>query len=100
MQFSYMGTHFRGLQKQNYRIKEDQLSESEISSMYEKDEVTVQGALESAVWNVVKPPNPVKVVTSSRTDKGVHALVNTAHVDLLPSTLTGSYFLPREITKL
>jgi len=76
------------------------MSEFEVQSMYEKDEVTIQGALESAVWNILKPSNPVKFVTSSRTDTGVHALLNTAHVDLCPSPISGRYVSPRDITKM
>jgi len=100
-QFDYFGTRFQGLQKQFFRGKEvEKMTTSELQSMYEKDEGTIQGALESAVWNVVRPHNPVKLITSSRTDKGVHALLNTAHVDLCPSTVTGKYCPPREITKM
>ena len=102
IQFNYFGTRFRGLQKQLFREKTAKLSEPEVKLEYEKEErTTVQGALESAVWNVVKPPNPVKFATSSRTDKGVHALINTAHVDLCPSSWHhGRYVPPREITKM
>jgi len=100
IQFNYFGTRFQGLQKQLFRGKIEGLSEAEVQIMYEKDEKTIQGALESAVWNIVKPSNPVKLVTSSRTDKGVHALLNTAHVDLCPSSVTGNYFPPTEITKM
>merc|ERR1712181_111809 len=75
---------------------------AEVKLEYAKEEkTTVQGALESAVWNVVKPPNPVKLATSSRTDKGVHALINTGHVDLCPSAWHhGKYVSPRELTKM
>jgi len=100
MQFNYFGTRFQGLQKQLFRRKIEEMTEIEVKTMYEKDERTIQGALESAVWNIVKPTNPVKLVTSSRTDKGVHALLNTAHVDLCPSSVTGKYFPPTEITKM
>jgi len=100
IQFNYFGSRFQGLQKQLFRRKIEGMTEAEVQTMYEKDERTVQGALESAVWNIVKPSNPVKLVTSSRTDKGVHALLNTAHVDLHPSTATGKYFPPAEITKM
>jgi len=98
LQFNYLGTRFKGLQKQLFRQEIKNLSKAEMSAMYEKDEITVQGALESAVWNTIRPPNPVKINSSSRTDKGVHAIVNTAHVDLCPRP-TGSYVAPREITK-
>ena len=100
IQFNYFGSRFQGLQKQLFRRKIEGMTEAEVQTMYEKDERTVQGALESAVWNIVKPSNPVKLVTSSRTDKGVHALLNTAHVDLCPSSSTGKYFPPTEITKM
>jgi len=100
IQFNYFGTRFQGLQKQLFRGKIEGLSEAEVQIMYEKDEKTIQGALESAVWNIVKPSNPVKLVTSSRTDKGVHALLNTAHVDLCPSSITGNYFPSTELTKM
>ena len=57
-----------------------------------------QGALESAVWHTLRPPNPVKLTTSSRTDVGVHALNNSGHVDLLPSQPGSIYYSPRNIT--
>jgi len=98
LQFNYLGSRFFGVQKQLLRQKIENLSEPEISAMYAKDETTVQGALESAVWNTFKPPNPVKINVSSRTDTGVHALINTAHVDLGPRS-DGGYVAPRELTK-
>lgn len=42
---------------------------------------TVIGAIESALFRL-RPTNQLNVVTSSRTDVGVHALCNSVHVDL------------------
>jgi len=102
IQFAYWGKRFRGLQKQDHRpIKLHQLPEEEIRSHYEKDEKTVQGAIESGLWHILKPVNPVKLVTSCRTDTGVNALQNTGHFDVLLHNNSGYpiYPNPRGITK-
>lgn len=66
LSFSYLGTRFSGLQKQPRNI-------------------TVQGVLESALSLVLRiPEQSIKVHTSSRTDAGVHAIMNTACVTLPP----------------
>ncbi|XP_049863053.1 tRNA pseudouridine synthase-like 1 isoform X2 [Schistocerca gregaria] len=67
---SYVGTYFRAVQKQTFR------TEPEV-----KDPESVQGILEIACRRF-KPANEPKVYVSSRTDKGVHALLSSAHVDL------------------
>ena len=77
----------------------EELGEEDLREMYRKDEVTVQGALESAIWQTLTPHNPVKLSTSCRTDTGVHALNNTGHVDLLPSQPGGIYHSPRNISR-
>ncbi|XP_071446722.1 tRNA pseudouridine synthase-like 1 isoform X1 [Hetaerina americana] len=68
--YSYIGSNFRGVQK-NLDL-EDKLK---------GDPESVQGILEIAIKRF-KPANCPKVVVSSRTDIGVHALENSAHVDL------------------
>ena len=67
--------------------------------VYRRDEVTVQGALESALWHTLKPSHHVKLSTSCRTDVGVHALHNTGSCDLLPGPKSGMYPSPRAVTK-
>ena len=67
--------------------------------VYRRDEVTVQGALESALWHTLKPAHHVKLSTSCRTDVGVHALHNTGTCDLLPGSNSGLYPSPRAVTK-
>ncbi|XP_076755644.1 tRNA pseudouridine synthase-like 1 [Xylocopa sonorina] len=73
IKFSYLGTQYRGLQK-NVISNENLL-------MHDTD--TVQGALECA-FSTLNPRYTKwpKITTSSRTDVGVHALCNTAHVDI------------------
>ena len=69
IQFTYWGTQFRGLQKQLHRpLDLHKLPEDEISEVYTRDEVTVQGALESALWHSLKPSHHVKLATSCRQD--------------------------------
>ncbi|XP_076233437.1 tRNA pseudouridine synthase A [Calliopsis andreniformis] len=72
LRFSYIGTHYRGLQKNT------------VSSLCDINDLdTVQGALECALSTLVpKCINYPKLITSSRTDIGVHALHSSAHVDL------------------
>jgi len=62
---SYLGTHYGGIQKQvNPPVK------------------TVVGELEEVIKLWLRPANEAQVHQSSRTDAGVHALCNTAHVDI------------------
>ncbi|OQR86064.1 tRNA pseudouridine synthase A [Achlya hypogyna] len=65
----YLGSAFRGFQAQP---KESGL--------------TVQVELERALQRLVGGENLSRVVVSSRTDAGVHAIANTAHVDLRRTT--------------
>ncbi|XP_059607953.1 tRNA pseudouridine synthase-like 1 [Phlebotomus argentipes] len=67
---SYLGTNFRGLQKVINKVNPQPLDNS-----------TVQSALEFALQRL-QPANEIKVVISSRTDSGVHALHSAVHVDL------------------
>jgi tRNA pseudouridine38-40 synthase len=62
---AYVGTAYRGWQWQPDGVR------------------TVQGALEGAIEAFVGPGNASRVVTSSRTDAGVHALRNVFHVDMV-----------------
>ncbi|PSN46528.1 hypothetical protein C0J52_14826 [Blattella germanica] len=68
---SYIGSQFRGVQKQAVSAEPSKL-----------DAETIQGILEicSKRFN---PANEPTVCVSSRTDKGVHALRSSAHVDLI-----------------
>ena len=62
IRFSYDGTNFKGYQKQEgYR--------------------TIQGELESALYKINNNKS-VKIVAAGRTDKGVHAIDQVAHLDL------------------
>ncbi|XP_054881998.1 tRNA pseudouridine synthase-like 1 [Poeciliopsis prolifica] len=64
--FQYIGTKYRGVVK----IPPHQLGHS-----------GVQEHLEEAIKRL-RPVNPVSLSVSSRTDRGVHALSNSAHFDL------------------
>ncbi|KAK7486078.1 hypothetical protein BaRGS_00022687 [Batillaria attramentaria] len=68
--FSYIGTHYRGMQIQR------------IGGEVRTDFKTVQGVLERCLQKL-GPVNEVKIKTSSRTDSSVHAVCNTVHVDLV-----------------
>ena len=59
----YDGSHFYGWQ-------------------YQKDRVTVQGLLEKILKKIAKTSQRIVVHGSSRTDAGVHAFGQVAHVDL------------------
>ncbi|XP_059138763.1 tRNA pseudouridine synthase-like 1 [Physella acuta] len=66
--FSYLGTRYSGVQRQNALIKGAPI-------------LTVEGALQAALQRL-RPKNDFKIVLSSRTDSGVHAFKNSCHVDL------------------
>ncbi|PNF18392.1 tRNA pseudouridine synthase-like 1 [Cryptotermes secundus] len=67
---SYLGTKFRGVQKQLVNAESTK-----------SDPESVQGILEICSKRF-KPVNEPHVYMSSRTDRGVHALCSSAHVDL------------------
>ncbi|XP_011707639.1 PREDICTED: tRNA pseudouridine synthase-like 1 [Wasmannia auropunctata] len=70
LKFSYIGTHYRGLQRQT-------------ADNFIRDTDSIQGALETALRTVLpKTLISPSLCLSSRTDAGVHALGNTAHVEL------------------
>ncbi|XP_018362379.1 PREDICTED: tRNA pseudouridine synthase A isoform X2 [Trachymyrmex cornetzi] len=70
LKFSYIGTQYRGLQRQS-------------SNSFVRDTDSIQGALETALRTVIPKSLIVpSLCLSSRTDAGVHALGNTAHVEL------------------
>ncbi|XP_064642514.1 tRNA pseudouridine synthase-like 1 [Lineus longissimus] len=75
--FSYIGTRYCGLQRQHGVLNPRTGRKSDRVK-------TVIGTIEDALLGF--RPKDVRVVTSSRTDSGVHALCNTAHVDLIPSS--------------
>ncbi|XP_068200309.1 tRNA pseudouridine synthase A [Palaemon carinicauda] len=80
---SYCGTRFRGVQKQ---------PDEELSKLPR----SVQGLIEAGLLSL-RPANTPALVFSSRTDKGVHALNNAAHVDLCRKT-EGSFYDPEYVT--
>ncbi|WP_431960957.1 tRNA pseudouridine(38-40) synthase TruA [Actinacidiphila sp. bgisy160] len=63
LDLAYDGTEFSGWAKQRSRR-------------------TVQGELESALQTVLRLPDPVELTVAGRTDAGVHARGQVAHVDL------------------
>ena len=73
LRISYDGTHFHGWQKQLHYGKESFR--------------TVQGEIERAL--AVLHKHPVELFGSGRTDAGVHAREQVAHVDV-PRVRTGS----------
>ncbi|XP_063701283.1 tRNA pseudouridine synthase-like 1 [Culicoides brevitarsis] len=70
--FSYLGTSFRGIQRTIKKLDNGKKSE---------DIYTVQGVIELALQRL-NTTNEIDSVISSRTDAGVHALGNSLHVDL------------------
>ncbi|RUS90267.1 hypothetical protein EGW08_001956, partial [Elysia chlorotica] len=67
--FSYVGTHYSGVQQQLHALRHGKLVK------------TAGGVLEEAL-KALKPVTEPRIQVSSRTDKGVHALRNSCHVDL------------------
>ena len=51
---------------------------------------TVQGVLEEALGRVLRLPGPPQLTVAGRTDSGVHAEGQTAHVDVPPEAWTGA----------
>uniref|UniRef100_A0A023GIU6 tRNA pseudouridine synthase n=1 Tax=Amblyomma triste TaxID=251400 RepID=A0A023GIU6_AMBTT len=76
LRFAYLGTRYSGSQRQ--------------SSRPGTEHWTVQGAIEAALCQLGCLGDPV-VVPASRTDAGVHATENAAHVDLRPKNLCQSF---------
>ena len=54
------------------------------------DRRTVQGVLEEALGRVLRLPGPPQLTVAGRTDSGVHAEAQTAHVDVPPEAWTGA----------
>lgn len=50
---------------------------------------TVEGRIRQALYTLVGPDNFENFQVSSRTDRGVHALMNTCHVDIRPRKRRG-----------
>ncbi len=65
LDISYDGTHFRGWARQPALR-------------------TVQGTIEDAIQRVLRVPDPVRLVVAGRTDTGVHASGQVAHIDVDP----------------
>lgn len=78
----YSGTGFRGIQKQTEDL------ENKLSS--------VHGIVENGLIRLCPANTPV-IYFSSRTDKGVHAVCNTVHVDLAQHK-NGLFYDPNTIT--
>ncbi|XP_003708113.2 tRNA pseudouridine synthase-like 1 isoform X1 [Megachile rotundata] len=74
IKFSYLGTQYRGIQKNVIKDTYIMLNDPD----------TVQGALETAFTILIpKCIHPPRMYCSSRTDVGVHALGNIGQVDLI-----------------
>ncbi|XP_071546116.1 tRNA pseudouridine synthase-like 1 isoform X2 [Panulirus ornatus] len=82
LHMGYCGTRLRGIQKQKDEL-EERLS-------------SVQGLVEKGLASLC-PANTLQLCFSSRTDKGVHAVCNTAHVDLARKA-DGLFYDPNRIT--
>lgn len=80
IRFSYMGTKYRGVQSQSEASPE-----------------TVVRALQLALESL-RPANVPSTSLCSRTDKGVHALMNAVHVDL-DHRVPGEVIPPHVITQ-
>ncbi len=74
--FAYDGTSFSGWAKQ-------------------PDQRTVQGEMESALSGLTR--NPVELVVAGRTDAGVHATAQVAHVDLPETDKYGKEWNPKDL---
>jgi tRNA pseudouridine38-40 synthase len=62
---------------------------------------TVQGELESWITRVLRLAEPAQLVSAGRTDAGVHARGQVAHLDLDPSVITdGGDALTRRLNKV
>ncbi|KZC09639.1 tRNA pseudouridine synthase-like 1, partial [Dufourea novaeangliae] len=87
MKFSYIGTQYRGLQRNG--IKSDYII---------RDVDTIQGAIENAFTTLIpKCTNLPMISVSSRTDAGVHALCNAADIRL--SNAYNCLYNPSEVLR-
>lgn len=88
--FSYMGTRFSGVQKQAQAVTVQGSPFHPISqvSVTQPDSHPV-GVVDNALCVLLQaPPSAIRSAVSSRTDAGVHALENTATVEV-PSDANG-----------
>ena len=80
----YVGSAYRG-------------SQSQPESQRRKTGPTVQDDLEAALARLVPRGLPPRAIFASRTDAGVHATGNVAHVDLARRDKLGAALLPYKI---
>ena len=86
MWFSYMGTRYRGVQRQSKRGSEEEIRDRSVAT-----------PLEFAFNSVEpKPVDNVIVMCSSRTDAGVHGLGSSAHFHMTHPD-TGQLHEPQSI---
>ena len=71
LKFSYIGTNYTGLQRTTTREDCDRRSD-----------FSVQFQIENAIETQLRPVYGARLSLSSRTDSGVHALVNSGHMNL------------------
>ncbi|MBI2094053.1 MAG: tRNA pseudouridine(38-40) synthase TruA [Candidatus Omnitrophica bacterium] len=71
---AYIGKRYAGWQVQKNSIQQSAFSNQR------KQKPTVQGTLEEALQRIVQ--EPVRVIGSGRTDSGVHALSQVAHIKI------------------
>lgn len=80
LKFSYIGTNYTGLQRTTTREDDGR-----------RPDLSVQYQIENALQCQLRPIYGARLSISSRTDSGVHALVNSAHVDLTHPYANTSY---------
>ncbi|XP_027203187.2 tRNA pseudouridine synthase-like 1 isoform X1 [Dermatophagoides pteronyssinus] len=106
LKIAYIGTRYKGVQRQTRRcniINDDDngdgggfANRNKPKNINNDEDGTIQAAIENSMNRALCPVYGVRLALSSRTDSGVHAIMNTANVDLthpLPDTIYRPTFI-------
>ncbi|XP_075590209.1 tRNA pseudouridine synthase-like 1 isoform X1 [Dermatophagoides farinae] len=117
LKIAYIGTRYKGVQRQTRRNMKaaiiDDYNDGDLfgggggggilNKQNDDEDGTIQAAIENSLNRALCPVYGARLALSSRTDSGVHALMNTANVDLthpLPVTIYRPSFIVAATNRL